>query len=74
MKIIFVFLLLKSLYSAEITTVKSGDAITSKKMNEVINGVNNAGGIIKDNKDNPTTCMEIRLKAGTHSFLYVPIN
>ena len=74
MKIIFLLSLLTSIYGAEISTVTSGDAITATKMNEVINGVNNAGGIIKDNEENPTTCMKLKLKPGTHEFNYVPIN
>ena len=69
---LFLILLLSSINAADITTVNSGDPVSSTKMNEIINKVNNAGGLIKDSDG--SHCAELRLSDNTYKATLVPIN
>ena len=74
-KLILSLLLINCTQAADIATVNSGDPITSTKMNEIIDGVNNAGGLIKDTGSTAGShCAEWRMSPDTYKAALVPIN
>ena len=72
MKTLLLLFLMNFANGGEISQVTSGDVISATKINEVIDGVNNAGGLIKDGTK--TKCAEWRMSDNTYKASLVPIS